>query len=96
MPSYKVKLVKEIKDKGYPTADKAYPTAHAKALKAEKKLDPKMYKAENKAERKLKPHTLMASHDKKGNVMIEVKYKRFKKDLVKHERTEWKADPGKK
>lgn len=96
MKQYGVKFVKEIKDKGYPTKDRKYPMAHAKALKAEKKLDPKMYKAENKAERKLKRHTLMASHNKKGDVMIEVKYKRFKKDLVKHERTEWTADKGTK
>ena len=92
----KVKYVKKLSAVGYPTADKRYAEAHEKASAAEKKANPKMYKAERKAEYKLKPKELMATHKKDGEIEIEKKFKKFTPDLKIHEKTEWKADPGKK
>ncbi len=86
---YTVKYVKELKDDGYPTHAKGYITAHRKADRAEKALDPKMYKRENNKLHGQKPGTLAATHTKSGDVKIERKYKPFTKTLVKHERTEW-------
>lgn len=91
-----VKIVKHISDKGYPVHDKRYPYAHRKANAAEKKANPKMYKAENKSVHKLKKHELMATHDKKGDIKIESKFKKFKPTLLIHEKKEFKTDPGKR
>jgi hypothetical protein len=93
---YTVKYVNELSDSAeYPTKTRGYLEAHKKANASEKKLDPKMYKREEHAERKAlakHPKQLMADHDKRGDVQIEKKFKRFTKTLTKHERTEWKAD----
>lgn len=89
----KVKYVDKIVDKQiYPTASPHYETAHRAANKAEKKANPKMFNQETKAQRKLKPGTLMADHDKKGNIKIEKQYKKFTPNLVKHEFVEKNKD----
>lgn len=92
----KVTYVKKLKAKGYPVFDKKYPSAHEAASAAEKKANPKMYKAERKAEYKLKPNELMATHSKSGAIKIEKKFKKFTPDLIIHEKTEYKKDPGKR
>ena|SRR5579864_8094360 len=92
----KIKYIKEIKQKGYPTSDKKYNYAHECANKAEKKANPKMYKAERKAEYRLKKGDLMATHSKNGAIKIEKKYKKFAPNLKIHELTEYKKDPGRK
>lgn len=91
--SKKVKYVNEIKEKGYPLGKKNhYEDSHRHANAAEKKHDKKMFNAETKAERKLKPGTLMATHKKNGSIEIEKKYKKFTPDLKVHEFTEWKEN----
>jgi hypothetical protein len=91
-----IKFVKRISDKGYPVKDKEYPYAHEKANKAEKSANPKMFKLEEKDEHKLKKGELMATHDRKGNIKIEKKFKKLKPNLIRHETKEFKTDPGKK
>lgn len=88
----KVKYVKTIKQKGYPTANKDYATAHRAANASEKKANPKMFNQETKAERKLKPKTDMATHSRSGKIEIENKYKKFTPNLVRHEKEEFKKD----
>lgn len=92
----KITYVKKLTDKGYPVHNRKYRSAHADADKAEKKANPKMYKAENKAEHKLKKHELMATHDKRGDIKIEKKFKRFTPTLKIHESVEHQHDMPRK
>lgn len=84
----KVKIVKKLTDKGFPTHSKYYETAHRYASKVEKKDFPKGYEKLKKKEHGLKKHELMAKSTKSGTVEIEQKFKKDKRELTKHERVE--------
>lgn len=86
--STKIKYVAKLTDKGFPTHSKYYESSHKKADAAEKKANPKMYKAENKAEKHIKKHELMAKNTKSGKIEIEKKFKKFTPTLKIHEGTE--------
>lgn len=84
------KIVKKLSDKGYPTHDKHYPSAHEEADKVEKSTYPKGYKRLKSREKHLNKHELMAKNLKNGNIKIERKFAKDKKELSFHERTEHK------
>lgn len=86
----KVKIVKKLYEKGYPTSSKYYRSAHEEADKAEKKKFSKGYKKIEKTH--FKRGELAATHDKKGNIKVEKRFEKFKNELVFHERRELKND----
>lgn len=89
----KVKIVKKIIAKGYPTSSKYYAEAHSEADHAEKKKFPKSYKIMKKVDRKLGKNELVGTHDKKGNIRLSKKVpKKSRKDIEFHEEVERKAD----
>ncbi len=86
----KVKIVKKLKEKGYPTSSPYYGDAHKEADVKEKKRFPKGYEKIEKTH--FKKDELAATHDKKGNVKIEKRFSKDKKELVFHEKQELKND----
>lgn len=84
------KIVKKLSDKGYPTHNKHYPSAHEEADKIEKSTHPKGYKRLKSREKYLNKHELMAKNLKNGNIKIEKKFIKNKKELVLHENIEHK------
>lgn len=88
----KVKIVKKLNDKGFPTHNKKYREAHAEADNAEKKKYPKVYKAMKKVDKKLGKHELSGKNLKSGKILISKKVpKKDRKDVILHEKTENKA-----
>jgi hypothetical protein len=89
---YKVKFVKKLTDKGFPTHAKNYKEAHAQADNAERKANPKMYKEAAKAEKTLGKNELMGKNFKNTKIIeIEKKFKKLSPTIIRHETTENKA-----
>jgi hypothetical protein len=90
----KIKIVKTIKRKGYPTSSPYYKEAHDEADHYEKKHSPKEYAAMKKVDKKLKPNELVGTHTKKGKVTESKSVpKKYRQDVAKnHEIPELKAD----
>jgi hypothetical protein len=87
----KVKVVKSLKAKGYPTSSKRYIAAHIKADKDEKRKFPKGYEKLKRAEMSMGKRELMGKHTKSGKVEVERKFaKRYGKEIAYHERQETK------
>lgn len=87
----KIKIVKKITDKGYPTHSKYYHEAHAEADTAEKKKYPKNYPKTKKLLKKLGKHELMSTESKEGKVKVEKKFKKYDTELAYHEKKEHAA-----
>lgn len=81
----KIKIVKNITDKGYPTHNKYYHEAHAEADTAEKKKYPKTYPKSKKLLKSLGKHELMSTESKEGKIRVERKFKKMAKELAYHE-----------
>jgi rubrerythrin len=90
MPTYKV--VKELKAKGWPTANKRYEEAHEIADKKEKqKFGSKSYDYMKKVDSKLKKGQLAGKNTKTGKIEVSSKVpKKFRPEVAAHERTEYK------
>jgi hypothetical protein len=86
----RIKIVKKLSDKGYPTDNKHYPSAHEEASKVEKLKFSKGYMRLKKIERHFPKDELLAKNTKKGKIEIERKFSKYKKELSFHERTEHK------
>lgn len=87
----KIKIIKKLTDKGFPTHDHNYHKAHRIANKVEKKDDPKEYNLLKKKENKLGKHELMGKNLKSGRIEVEKKFskpKRLKNNIIIHEKTE--------
>lgn len=92
MPKSKVKIVKKIIAKGYPTASRTYREAHAEADNAERKKHPKQYDDMKKIDSRLAKNTLSGTHDRKGDIRISKKVpKRDRPTVILHETVERKA-----
>jgi len=89
----KIKVVKRLEAKGYPTASPRYAESHDEADNAEKRHYPRAYKELKKIEKHMGRKELLASHNRHGDVTIEYRVpKRDRKDIILHEDTERKAD----
>lgn len=86
----KVKVVKKLKAKGFPTANKHYEYAHEKASKAEKnKFGKKQYDKTIKLEHTINKNELLGKNDEKGNIKIEKKVpKKLRGEIAYHEKKE--------
>jgi hypothetical protein len=88
-----IKIVKKIKEKGYPVNSKEYKEAHAEADQQEKKRYAKGYLRLKKIEKKMSPNTLMGTHTKKGEKKIaKIVPKSLRKEVAYHEDVEFKND----
>lgn len=87
-----MKIVKKIKEKGFPTSSPYYEEAHAEGDNAEKRKYPKAYKQMKKIDTKLAKNELSGKNTKSGKIIISSKVpKKDRKDVELHERTESKA-----
>ena len=84
----KAKLVKNLKEKGFPTSSKNYASSHEKADKIEKAKYPKGYATLKKDEKKLKPKELMGKNTRSGKIEVEKKFSKHKAEISLHEKTE--------
>lgn len=91
MPKYKV--IKELKSKGWPTANKKYHEAHEIANKVEKKdYGSKAFKYMEKVDDRLKRGELAGKNTKTGKIEVSQKVpKKYRPEVAKHESTEYKA-----
>jgi len=83
-------LKKKLSARGYPLADKHYPTAHKEANTAEKRRFPKGYEHLKKEVRKLHKGELMGKNTRSGKIEVESRYRKDAKEIAYHERTEHK------
>lgn len=89
----KVRVVKKIVSRGYPVSSNKYSESHAEADNAEREHHPRAYRELKKIERHLRRNELLATHDRKGNILIEKKVpRRDRIDIILHEDVERKAD----
>lgn len=84
----KIKLMKKLTDKGFPTHSKRYAYAHEEADKVEKKKYPSGYKKLRKEERGISKHELIGKNTRSGKIEVESKFKKNKSEIALHERTE--------
>lgn len=91
----KVKVIKNIKEKGFPTSSKYYPTAHKAADKAEKKAYPKGYEDMKKVDKRIESknkHAMAGKNLKSGVIEVSEKVpKSHRKEVALHEKRELQA-----
>ena len=87
----KYKVIKELRAKGWPTADKDYKKAHEKANKDEKKkFGKKAFDYMEKVDAKLKRGELAGKNTKTGKIEVSSKVpKRYRAEVAEHERAEY-------
>lgn len=87
---HRIHMEDSLQDKGFPTHDKRYETAHRKANQAEKKrFGEKAFKALDKIEHSLKKHELLGKNTKTGKIEVEVKVpKKLREEVAFHEEVE--------
>lgn len=100
------KIVPKIKRKGWPTNSKKWKKAHNTANSAERKANPKLFKAIQKRIATMPSNELAGTHTKSGKIKVSRKFlKKFPKKMRKrvaesigkiHEPTEHKHMKGKK
>ena len=97
---YEIK--RKLSDKGFPTHDRNYKSAHEKANKKEKeKYGEKNYKALGKYVSKAAKHELLGKNTQKGKIEVSSKVpKKYRDEVAYHEQVESKnlrsASRGKK
>ena len=85
----KYKVVKKLKEKGFPTSSKHYPEAHEEADKKEKKKFGKGYKSMKKVDDKLDKGELAGKNFKSGKLEVSSKVpKKYRKEVAYHEEVE--------
>jgi len=84
------KLIKNLKDTGFPTHEKNYPQAHKKANKAEKSVfGSKSFKDLETISRRLPKHSLEGKNTKSGEIEVSRKVpKKYRKEVAFHEKVE--------
>ena len=83
------KVVKELKDKGFPTHAKKYHSAHEEADKKEKKKFGKNYESMKKIDSKLGKHELAGKNFRSGKIEVSSKVpKKYRKEVAYHEEIE--------
>lgn len=88
MTGYKV--VKNLKEKGWPTANKHYKEAHEKADAAEKKKYGKSYGYMKKVDSSLKRGELAGKNTKTGKIEISKKVpSKYRQEVAMHEKREY-------
>lgn len=93
----KYKVVKKLEDKGFPTHDKKYHSAHEEADKKEKKKFGKDYESMKKVDSKLSKHELAGKNLKSGKLEVSSKVpKKYRKEVSYHEEMENKILSKKK
>lgn len=89
----KIRVLNKIISHGYPVSSPRYRKSHAEADNAEKRHYPRAYRDLKKYSKKLGKNELLATHDKKGNILISKKVpRRDRRDIILHEDVERKAD----
>ncbi len=83
-------LVDNIRERGYPTNDKRYSSAHETADKAEKKRYPEGYEKLKKLDiRAGRQHELIGSNSKSGKIEVSKKVPtKLRAEVAFHEKTE--------
>jgi hypothetical protein len=85
-------LVKTLRAKGWPTANKSYQEAHEIADRKEKKKYGKSYEYMKKVDSKLKKGQLAGKNTKTGKIEVSEKVpKKYRSEVALHERTEYNA-----
>jgi hypothetical protein len=86
----KFTVVKSLRAKGWPTANKRYKEAHEIADKKEKKTYGKSYDYMKKVDDKLKKGQLAGKNTKTGKIEVSAKVpKKYRPEVALHERTEY-------
>ena len=83
-------LTNKLTDKGFPTHEKNYKTAHAKANYAEKQnFGDKNFKRLGKIERSIKKHELLGKNTKSGKIEVSKKVPtKYREEVAYHEKIE--------
>jgi restriction endonuclease Mrr len=85
----KAKVVKQLKNTGFPTHSPYYKTAHREADNAERRTFPKAYQAMKKVDKKLSKNALAGKNLKSGKIEVSQKVPpAYRRDVILHERTE--------
>ena len=97
-PKFTYKVVKSIKNKGYPTKVKSYHDAHMDANNAEKKVyGEKAFKKTLKTDKKLSANELAGTHTRSGKIKVSAKVpKSQRQEVALHEYREWAKQAGEK
>lgn len=88
----KYKVVKELRSKGWPTANKHYKEAHEIADKTEKNKYGKSYEYMKKVDAKLKRGELAGKNTKTGKIEVSAKVpKKYRNEVALHEKKEYEV-----